>query len=77
MQQKNKILSVEQTLENTYLFTIKIYDIQLNENKQVPTAEDFKNSKVLIESQIELLAEDVVSLKVFSYVRKFFYFFKL
>ncbi len=39
--------------------------MQLYENK-IPTAEDFQNSKILTESQIELNPEEIVSLRIYS-----------
>lgn len=35
------------------------------ENK-TPTKEDFENSKILIQSQIELLPEEIVTLRIFA-----------
>ena len=59
-------MSIEQTPENFYLASIKIYDIQFQDNQTIVTAEDFKKSKILTQSQIELNPEDIMLLKIYS-----------
>lgn len=82
--QKNKVFTIEQNLDNVYTATIKVFkhenindnqnqilnkDVELTKEDSLDNQEGSSSeNKILVQSQIDLNPEDIMVLKIFAQV---------
>ena len=82
IQQKNRIFTIEQNIDNNYIATIKVFkqeNVELTNKDSDNKTEynlSFDENHILIQSQIELYPEDVMVLRLFSQVKYIFLLYR-